>query len=212
MGSLGREITGWLGNEKSFKQVAFFSSFPLETWLYLLPLNIFVLKTKSNKWMKKHKSNPSLKSSWLQSVSILHIIDDSYTVPMGVKDESDNTSNSSVWRLLNTWQIQLQWLLSNVFYKSKQLLLWMWSDTNFLKVVYKSQGRMWYESSLTLADLHSTRQWCFHVQMLFHFGNVIKIISTLEPSKSCADSSERSMLCHYLEWSQESMKELIPLQ
>lgn len=29
---------------------------------------------------------------------------------------------------------------------------------------------MWYESSLTLADLHSARQWCFHVQMLFHLG------------------------------------------
>jgi hypothetical protein len=168
-------------------------------------------RSQTNEW-KKHKSNPLLKSSWLQSVSILHIIDDGYTVPMGVEDESDNISNSSVWGLLNTWQIQLQWLLSNVFYKSKQLLLWMWSDTNFLKVVYKSQGHMWYKSSSTLADLHSTRQWCFHVQMLVRFGKVIKIITTLEPSKSCADSSDTSMLCHYLEWSQESMKDLIPLQ
>jgi len=40
-----KSFTGCLGNEKSFKQVAFFSSFPLEKGLYLLPLNIFVLKT-----------------------------------------------------------------------------------------------------------------------------------------------------------------------
>jgi hypothetical protein len=28
-----KSFTGCLGNEKNFKQVAFFSSFPLETWL-----------------------------------------------------------------------------------------------------------------------------------------------------------------------------------
>jgi hypothetical protein len=32
----------------------------------------------------------------MQSVSILHIIDDGYTIPMGVEDEADNISKSSV--------------------------------------------------------------------------------------------------------------------